>query len=903
MTEKITRALQDEPWRETLRQHAVKQAGKFSWDQSAKKAMAALERYHLKLQQKSSVSGRSPAKRQTLAFVSPLPPERSGISDYSAELLPELSRFYDIELIVAQRTVSDPYCRTEFPIRTAEWFQKHASHYDRIVYQFGNSPFHSHMPGLSAVYPGVVVLHDFFLSGLLAYEELAGNMQGIWTKALYHSHGYWAVKERFSENGVERAKNIYPCNLEILQDAFGVIVHSQFSRMLAKKWYGPCAAEDWDVIPLLRRPAQRMDRAKARSALHLDDQAFVVCSFGMIGATKLNHRLLAAWLASGLAKDPNGILVFVGENNRGDYGNTMRNIIAKSGLKKRIRITGWVDADTFSNYLSAADVGVQLRTLSRGETSAAALDCMNYGLATIVTTNGSMDELPDDAVMKLSDGFDDRALIHALETLWKDPEKRKTLGRLARKAIRNHHAPRSCAERYAEAIESAYQKNTTGRQALIHSLAGLEGIDRNKEDLTSIACSIAASSPPDIGQRQLLVDVSSIIRNDLKTGIERVVVSQLLELMKNISPEFRVEPVYLTRAGGFAHYRYARAYTADLLGIERFGMPDEAIDIAARDIFYGLDFCPDCVADAQRAGIYTRWKALGVSIHFAVYDLLPVLHPEFFPEGADGPHALWLETITAFSDQLICISGAVADDLKAWISERKKGTGTPPFISAVHLGADMANALPSTGMPENAPEVLARIGSSQSFLMIGTIEPRKGHLQTIEAFEALWRQDLDVTLVIVGKEGWGHLPDSQRRTIPRIVKKLRTHRERNHRLFWLENTSDEYLEKIYAAGTCLMAASEAEGFGLPLIEASRYNLPVIARDIPVFREVAGAHAFYFDGSTAEALAAAVTTWMERDAAGKAPRSDNMLCLTWEQSTRRLMKAILPSFKGDVLSDG
>jgi glycosyltransferase involved in cell wall biosynthesis len=135
------------------------------------------------------------------------------------------------------------------------------------------------------------------------------------------------------------------------------------------------------------------------------------------------------------------------------------------------------------------------------------------------------------------------------------------------------------------------------------------------------------------------------------------------------------------------------------------------------------------------------------------------------------------------------------------------------------------------------------------------------------------------------------------------VKKLRTHRERNHRLFWLENTSDEYLEKIYAAGTCLMAASEAEGFGLPLIEASRYNLPIIARDIPVFREVAGAHAFYFDGSTAEALAGAVQTWMERNAAGKAPRSDSMPCLTWAQSTRRLMKAILPSFKGDVLSDG
>ena len=61
--------------------------------------------------------------------------------------------------------------------------------------------------------------------------------------------------------------------------------------------------------------------------------------------------------------------------------------------------------------------------------------------------------------------------------------------------------------------------------------------------------------------------------------------------------------------------------------------------------------------------------------------------------------------------------------------------------------------------------------------------------------------------------------------------------EIGNRLFWLEGISDEYLEKIYDAATCLIAASEGEGFGLPLIKVAQHKLPIIARDIPVFREV------------------------------------------------------------------
>nr|WP_274378616.1 glycosyltransferase [Desulforamulus profundi] len=120
---------------------------------------------------------------------------------------------------------------------------------------------------------------------------------------------------------------------------------------------------------------------------------FVVCSFGMLGPTKLNHRLLAAWLATPMAKDKTCRLVFVGENHGGEYGASLLEAIHRSGCGERIKITGFAPAVQYRQYLAAADVAVQLRALSRGETSAAVLDCMNYGLPAVVNAHGSLAEL------------------------------------------------------------------------------------------------------------------------------------------------------------------------------------------------------------------------------------------------------------------------------------------------------------------------------------------------------------------------------------------------------------------------------------------------------------------------------------------------------------------------------
>ncbi len=892
MLAKLTQVLTNDTFHSELALHGIKQSKKFSWDESARRAIRAFEHFYEE-QQCSKKPSCMPARRPRLAYISPLPPERSGIADYSAELLPELCRSYDIDVVTAQTEVTDPWIRSNYSIRNVQWFRQNADHYDRVLYHVGNALFHVHMFDLLRFYPGVVVLHDFFLSNISWYREMNGISPKAWVNDLYSSHGYKAVSERFHTQNMEDVVFKYPCNFSVLQNATGIIVHSEFSRHLANKWYGKGFGKDWVVVPILRTPTLSINKNEARTGLGFHENDFVVCSFGMVAPTKLNHSLLDAWLNSKLAKEPHCKLIFVGEKHSGDYGVQLDKKIKQSGLSERIKITGRVSSSLFRQYLAAADIAVQLRTLSRGETSGTVLDCMNYGLPTIVNAHGSMAELPNNAVWMLPDKFDDSELSFALETLWQDAEKRHLLGERAKEVIRTDHSPRVCSDKYVQAIESFYAKAQYGRHTLIKSIAGLENAPSKNTHLFTIATSIARTLPFKQPARQLLIDVSAISRHDLKTGIERVVRALLREWI-NVPPEgFRIEPVYFTDKGGTWHYRYARQYMLDLLNCPHDSIPDEPIESQIDDLLIVPDLTGGRVVEAEKTGVFRQLRNTGVSVYFVIYDLLPIEKPDWFPPGADMGHKAWLESVVRIADGAVCISRSLADKLYDWLKVHNPKRFHSFKIGWFHLGADVTSSFPTNGVPGNAKQVLSSLSTRpHSFLMVGTIEPRKGYLQTIGAFEQLWKSGLDSNLVIVGKEGWKHLPDNQRRTIPTIARKLRNHDELGKRLFWLKGISDEYLEKIYSASSCLIAASENEGFGLPIIEAARHGLPIIARDIPVFREVAGECAYYFSGLSTENLASAIKIWLDLFKSGKAPSSKDMPYLTWEQSAKNLLDIIL-----------
>lgn len=873
----LLRLLTDDAWRADLQQHGLQQARQFSWDATAQRALQAMEAFHAQRTAPADTQPVAPpvtsGRKPRLAYVSPLPPERSGIADYSADLLPYLARHYDIDVVVAQPSISDAWINGACAIRSPAWFLAHAHQFDRVLYHFGNSAFHEYMFALLRRVPGTVVLHDFFLSGIQSHREGLGFAPHALTRELMDGHGYAAVQRRYASTDLTAVVYDYPCSFGVIRQAAGVIVHSPHSLVLARQWYGPDAARGWAQIPLLRQPAAGGRRAEARRRLGIKPHEFLVCSFGLLGPTKQNHRLAAAWLASPLAADAQCKLVFVGQNHPSVYGESLARDVALRG-QGRIEITGWTSAQQFADYLDAADLAVQLRSISRGETSAAVLDCMNHGLATIVNANGSMAYLPPDAVHLLPDEFDDAALTAALRLLWADGLRRTALGERAREFVHREHDPTACAAAYAHAIERFAAQAARARPGLLAMVAQRDDLDGASRAAMALATSRTLPEPG--AARQLFVDVSELVQRDWGSGIQRVVKNLLHHLLAHAPAGFHVEPVYAQ--AGVAGYRYARKFTLGFLGCPADAFEDDPVDVRAGDVFLGLDLQPQRVP--EQAPFLDAARNAGARVYFVVYDLLPVLMPQHFVDGARQGHERWLETV-ARADGALCISRAVADELTTWLDSRPDLRGGRAFqVGWFHLGADLpvASAPASGAITDTGLQALeARLNTQPCFLMVGTIEPRKGHAHVLDAFEQLWARGSQATLVIVGKPGW---------MVDALIQRLQSHAENGQRLFWLQRADDATLSALYQRCGALIAASEGEGFGLPLVEAAQQNLPVIARDIPVFREVAGDGATYFGGPSGPALADVLHGWTRPLDAPAIP------VLSWADSTAQLVGAVL-----------
>jgi glycosyltransferase involved in cell wall biosynthesis len=452
--------------------------------------------------------------------------------------------------------------------------------------------------------------------------------------------------------------------------------------------------------------------------------------------------------------------------------------------------------------------------------------------------------------------------------------------------ILSKHNSRQCADQYAQAIERVYRQRNLGVPGVAQNILRLTP-HLVPSELPAFTSALSNNIPPKPQKPQLLLDVTELVHADARTGIQRVTRALLLEITFALGKDWSIEPVYAT--ADQCGFRYARKFMSRLLGIPDDWAEDAPVQVWHGDVFLGLDYSPSIIPTQEST--LKNWSARGIRLYFVVHDLLPVTMPEVFPEGSAQHQQRWLETMSLF-DGAICVSRHVADELFEWLQVFGKKRERPFCIDWFHHGADLENSAPTRGLPSDAEKTLSAFTQRPTFLMVGTIEPRKGYLQTLQAFDRVWAQGVDANLVIVGKEGWKPLPDAQRRDIPQTVQALRSHPELGQRLFWLEGISDEYLEKVYAAASCLIAASFDEGFGLPLIEAAKHGLPLLVRDIPVFREVTANHAYIFENNrTPEAISTAVQTWLDLYKKGAQPRSDEMPIQTWHQSAQQVLSAI------------
>lgn len=394
---------------------------------------------------------------------------------------------------------------------------------------------------------------------------------------------------------------------------------------------------------------------------------------------------------------------------------------------------------------------------------------------------------------------------------------------------------------------------------------------------------LSAETSPTINiDKQLLIDVSVISKADAGTGIQRVVRNLYQELLAAPPVGYRICPVSGTRKQGYCYLPvdFLQSPTKKPIDIS-----NNSVKVCAGDLFLGLDLAAHIVP--HRIGELMHWKRQGVRMCFIVYDLLPVLEPNWFNPKTTKNFQRWLRAMAILADDAIAISRTVQTDFATWMRNVYGLDEQNLPCGIIQLGAELNATYNNQSITEQTTQLLPSWIQHKFILMVGTIEPRKGHPDVLEAFERLWTAGDQTKLVIAGKQGW---------KVETFMQRLQTHPEASKRLHWLDSPSDELLQELYQHCNGLIMASKGEGFGLPIIEAAYFNKPMLVRDIPVFREIAGDTASYFSATGHNSLMQALPKWlMMLEAKVQVP----VTWITWHDSCVQLVLALLPRNLGQT----
>lgn len=400
-----------------------------------------------------------------LAYFSPMPPERSGIADYSALLVPALRERMEVDVIRRGR-------------------KRGGRGADVALYHVGNNP-ESHGWIVEALRrrPGVVVLHDFVLHHLVSGMTLGRGNAGAYLDAMERDAGvvgrllaHGVIEHRIPPLWESRAQD-FALSGEVLSLATGLIVHSHYVERRAREagYERPIA-----VVPHPAFPVPVFEPEPVAG-----DPVFGC--FGNVNASKRIPQLLEAF-ARVRRTSPGARLLLVGAISPGfDLDRRLQRLGLEGEGIERI---GYVDEGRLWSLMAACDAIVALRAPTMGETSGSAIRALSLGKPLVVSDIGWFAELPDSVALKVPVDESERdVLTAALGLLAADPVVRASMSKAALATTRVDHDLDRVADGYAAAIELAAGGSAVG-EAVLREIAGRAaevGIDPDAADTAELA--------------------------------------------------------------------------------------------------------------------------------------------------------------------------------------------------------------------------------------------------------------------------------------------------------------------------------------------------------------------------------------------------------------------------------
>lgn len=874
LTELITRVLTDKEFATNLvhsRQGLNLVINEYSFGKSL---LSAYETVYRESYSERSHHAFSYDTGKKLLYFSPLPPLPTGVAEYSVQLIKSLSIYTNVICVVDQAEIANEWINENCQVVHHRNLELLRALSGIQIYNLGNSEYHFYMLRHMNELPGTVILHDVFLGHMLAWANWKGLISDHDIRnELYLSHGTTAIQVN-QDLKFDKIIAKWPVSGFVFRKSISVVVHSKHAKDIISKFFGVSAETKSFVVSQVCQSSIFSD-LKGKISVKLPIGALVVATFGMVTDHKYPIQLAEAWLKSSLSKNTEAYLVFVGEVSH-PIEDKVQAALFGSDASRRVIFTGRVSDEIYHSYLFRSDIVVQLRRDSRGETSRAVLDVLAAGKSLILNAHGSASEYPADCVTLISDQLNVDELTVALERLAINDSLRAKIGSAAQRHIKEHHNGLTIAKELVNILKFGFDTPYHfEQQKLIEIAEIISSQDLPKNLVLPVSRAFTKGFVVD-QPLQLFVDITVLADSDSHTGIQRVVKAVLSNLISTPPAGMRVEPVVLKNGRPF----YARAFLNMHFGLnfadESF---EDEVHYGPGDHYLGLDWVPDRYPAAGQW--FACFRALGGRVSTVIYDLLPIASPQYFPENSYLYFKRWLDATIASSDNLVAISRTVKSELDNYIEA--KHIRNHPVCCWFRLGSDLYD-LPGSE-PVFDSESKVDLPKGLTFLMVGSLEPRKGYVQVIEAFTHLWRSKRRFNLVIVGRNGW---------KFDDIMLSIANCGQSNNKLRLLSTASDSLLSYLYGTADALIAASYGEGFGLPLVEARRRGLAVIARDIPVFREVCPDAEAFFASHTPKDLADVIVKWEASRMQVRDLSSGVADVITWEQATESLVASIIPA---------
>jgi len=446
--------LTDKQLSDKLIDNAKKQAGKFTWANVGKISIKSFNDLFAREHSCVPVSTANTNLKPKLAFLSPLNPQPSGISDYCEELLLYLKEYFDICLFVDGFEPSNEILKNNFKIYDLMTQKSMLEHFKYRLYNMGNNVLHYGIYKTLKEYPGITVLHDYNLFGFMTHTMYHKGNKSEFYNLIKYCNGEEGEKvvEEIEKNNMFPDCLDFPLNRMVLDLSNGVIVHSEWARdEIIKSGYLNSVRKISLASPLYKISKSEIESIKKE--LKLSEYEVIIGVFGNVIPNKRIDVVLSVF--SKLIKTNESALLLISGHCEESYKKTLMEKANDYRIFNNIIITGGVEFALLEKYMKACDICINLRWPTMGETSASLNRALGMGKPCIVSNVNQYKEYPDSCCWKVDvDIYEEELLLSYLIELCNNRSLRVSMGNSAYEYINKYCSFERVAKDYYEYILS-----------------------------------------------------------------------------------------------------------------------------------------------------------------------------------------------------------------------------------------------------------------------------------------------------------------------------------------------------------------------------------------------------------------------------------------------------------------